>query len=183
MRSLKEVLEHKWLAMMLRDATDPNTVIELVTEMEKLDYDVPCLAFSSKGKLQNKFIMATTYSDEWTVLKDKRGNEIGAVRSWYVCCSGGASNQCNTLILSKDWGRMKQDPLATGQRWYCKVCFARYAHKFGQVVEVSYKDQVFYFWALPLILWWRTSGPCPTRQPWSSTAPLISMKRRSWPSQ
>ena len=144
-----EVLEHKWLAMQLRDATDPNKVVELVAAMEKLDYDVPCLAFTSKGKLQNKFIRAATYSDEWTVLKDKRGNEIGAVRSWYVCCSGGASNQCNTLILSKDWERMKQDPLATGQRWYCKVCFARYAHKFGQVVEVSYKDQVFYFWALP----------------------------------
>jgi hypothetical protein len=79
---------------------------------------------------------ASTYCDEWLTLPPDpvTGRVKGAVRSWYLC----GPNGCSTLICSKDWDRFNQsNPLATGQRWYCK-CGARFMTRWGQVVEVQH---------------------------------------------
>ena len=52
----------------------------------------------------------------------------------YVCRAGGAT-ECGTLILSVDLDRLKQDPAAAGQHWYCK-CGAKYKTTFGVLLDV-----------------------------------------------
>ena len=56
---------------------------------------------------------------------------------FYICqCNQGAGwGNCNTLIQSKLWGRLHDDPMATGQRWYCRNCGGRYFTKFGVLIE------------------------------------------------
>ena len=49
-------------------------------------------------------------------------------------------NKCCTLILPKVWARLHDDPLATGQRWYCH-CEARYSTAFGMVLELIINGQ------------------------------------------
>ena len=43
---------------------------------------------------------------------------------------------CLTCILADDWHRLKDEQEAVGQRWYCKICTARYKATWGIVVEV-----------------------------------------------
>ena len=40
------------------------------------------------------------------------------------------------MILAESWDRLKDDPAATKQRWYCS-CGARYKTKYGVLLEVG----------------------------------------------
>ncbi len=48
------------------------------------------------------------------------------------------------MIQSKAWERLIDNPLATGQRWYCK-CGARFKTAWGQVVELQLRGETIYF--------------------------------------
>ena len=39
---------------------------------------------------------------------------------------------------------MKEDECATGQRWYCKICSARYKTKFGMLIEIRNYQHVYF---------------------------------------
>jgi hypothetical protein len=90
--------------------------------------------FHSKGEAQDAFCLAADYADEWFSSLDKK------LRVYYVCKSGGEEYPCNTLIASKDWRTLHDDPLATKQRWYCKECNAKYMVRFGVVIELLMGD-------------------------------------------
>jgi hypothetical protein len=91
-------------------------------------------SFHSKGEEQAAFCRAADYADEWF------GNLEEKLRVYYVCKSGGTEWPCNTLISSKEWRTLHDDPMATKQRWYCKECNARYATRFGVVCELQMGD-------------------------------------------
>ena len=71
---------------------------------------------------------AADYNDRWFA------SEEGVFNVYYVCRAGG-NTACNTVIQAKAWDRVKDDPLATGQRWYCH-CKARYRVAWGTLVEI-----------------------------------------------
>ena len=76
---------------------------------------------------------AADYNDRWFA------SEQGVYNVYYVCRAGG-NTPCNTVIQSKAWTRMKDNPLASGQRWYCH-CKARYRVAWGTLVEI-FRDGV-----------------------------------------
>ncbi len=55
-------------------------------------------------------------------------------------CKAGGTYPCNTLISSKEWRTLHDNPMATKQRWYCKECNARYMTRFGVVCELLMAD-------------------------------------------
>ena len=83
-----------------------------------------------------RFQMAADYADSWTEVKNGAGTLIGGFSAFYICRAGGKDTECNTLILSKEWSRRHADILAPKQRWKCRCCGAKYATKFGMVVEM-----------------------------------------------
>jgi len=114
-----------------------------VPNMEKMEIDEQYLAFADKGAEQHEYILASSYSDEWTRITNKKGDTIAGICSWYVCCANTAwdyTNNCNTQCLtvlpSKDWATKFADPTAPNQRWYCH-CGASYKASWGQLVEIS----------------------------------------------
>ena len=76
---------------------------------------------------------AADYNDRWFA------SEEGVYNVYYVCRAGG-NTPCNTVIQAKAWDRMKDDPLASKQRWYCH-CKARYKTAWGTLVEI-FRDGV-----------------------------------------
>ena len=50
---------------------------------------------------------------------------------------GGRAGKCEAITLAKDWDKLLGDPLASGQRWYCPACGARYATAFGLLMEMK----------------------------------------------
>ena len=121
-----------------------------MAEMELLEVDDGYLAYQDKGEDQHRWILASSYSDAWTIIKDATGKVVGCILSWYVCF--GASRDsgppkwlkcpCCRVLPSKDWDTLHEDPLADGQRWYCdpKSCNTRYRAGWGQLVQVSKWD-------------------------------------------
>ena len=145
MERIKSVSEEeRLLAEQLLASTNPIEQAELLLKLEALDWSVPDLAFQTHGEEeQQKFIFASTYSDEWVALPADLNTGVirSAVRSWYIC----KSNDCRILICSNDWGRYNtNDPMATGQRWYC-LCGAKYKTAWGQVVEMMHDGDSLFF--------------------------------------
>jgi hypothetical protein len=91
-------------------------------------------AFHTKEEKQTAFCLAADYADEWFGSIDQK------LRVYYVCKSGGEVYPCNTLISSKMWRKLHDDPMATGQRWYCLECNAKYLTRFGVVIELLMGD-------------------------------------------
>ena len=54
---------------------------------------------------------AADYSDTWFM------TARGGMKVYYVCKAN--IPKCWTLILSKKWDMLHDDPWAMGQRWYC----------------------------------------------------------------
>ena len=81
---------------------------------------------------------AADYSDRW--FKDG----VREFRVYYICLSGGTQWPCNTVIEAMAWDRLKDELEATGQRWYCKRCTAKYRTKFGVLVEMINGTQACY---------------------------------------
>jgi hypothetical protein len=66
---------------------------------------------------------------------------------YFVCKAGGANNVCWTMINSKNWTQLHEDPIADGQRWYCKICGAKYKTSFGVLIEIVQQHAVSYMMA------------------------------------
>jgi hypothetical protein len=81
---------------------------------------------------------AADYSDRW--FKDG----IREFRVYYICVAGHATTPCNTVIEAMAWDRLKTEMEATGQRWYCKMCHAKYKTKYGVLVEMINGKQACY---------------------------------------
>jgi hypothetical protein len=97
--------------------------------------------------LQDRFIAASSYSDEWV------SSEFTHFRMWYICLAKsswdynlGCHETCRRMILSKKWATKHSDPLQSRQTWYC-TCEAGYKAAWGVVLEVKFRTQagVFYF--------------------------------------
>ena len=82
--------------------------------------------------------LAADYSDQW--FKHCKGE----FNVYYVCMAGGSANLCCTLIESMAWDRFKDQLEATGQRWYCKVCGAKYMTRFGVLCEIVTGGKALY---------------------------------------
>jgi hypothetical protein len=72
---------------------------------------------------------------------------VGEFNYYFVCKSGAKDNMCWTMISSKNWTQVHADPIADGQRWYCKVCGARYMTRFGVLIEIVQPHAVSYMLA------------------------------------
>ena len=81
---------------------------------------------------------AAVYSDRWF----KEG--VKEFRVYYVCLAGGTAWPCNTVIEFMAWDRLKDELEATGQRWYCKCCKAKYKTKYGVLCEMINGNQACY---------------------------------------
>ncbi len=81
---------------------------------------------------------AADYSDRW-FSQGKR-----EFRVYYICIAGGTEYPCNTVIEAMAWDRLKKEMEATGQRWYCKVCHAKYKTRYGVLVEIINGRQACY---------------------------------------
>ncbi len=114
--------------------------------MEKLEVADKFLAFEGhEREEQHRFILASSFSDLWTEVKDEAGRAGGGHRQ-LVHLSGKdplgpptetiPAAECLRVTPSKDWGRKFDDPLATKQRYYCS-CSRRFNATWGQIVEIS----------------------------------------------
>ena len=140
---VKDVARHAQLVRQLANCKSILMETAILEEMEQLELDDKYLAFESKGEDQHKFILAASYSDEWTEIKNTKGQVVGGIYSWYVCRARtgwndklGCNAECLTVTPSKDWDRKFGDPLASKQRWYCH-CSAKYKAGWGQLVELK----------------------------------------------
>ncbi len=141
-----DTLRHKELAEKLAECSDFESEQEILKEMEGLEVSDGWLAFEQEID-QHAYIAAASYSDCWTIIRDARGKVTGGVNSWYICRAltgpwdflANKATPCFRITESKKWDTKFDDPLATGQRWYCS-CGAKFAAKWGQVVETSTLD-------------------------------------------
>ena len=113
--------------------------------MEGLEVSDGWLAFQGEVD-QHSYIAASSYSDQWTEIKDAQGNVIGSINSWYICQAktaytvtpGGewVNGPCLRITTSKGFATKHADPLAPKQRWYCS-CHCKYNANWGQIVEIA----------------------------------------------
>ena len=99
------------------------------------------MAYKDKARSREdlfRYQMAADYSDGWMEVKSSQGNLFGGFSSFYICRAGAVDSQCNSLILNKDWMRMREDIWAPKQKWKCRCCGTRYLTKFGMVVEIGW---------------------------------------------
>ena len=137
--------EHRRLSQELKECTDPDRGLELLEQLEALDTSETSDMLAFKGELQDKFLLAASYSDTWTVVRSSTGKVIGGVRSWYVCLCDckGKEPPCGTLILSKKWALKNTDPLAPRQGYYCHM-WHKYNASWGQIVEITIDGAHYY---------------------------------------
>jgi hypothetical protein len=140
-----DVAEHARLVGLLAKCKDIASEAGLLAQLEALEVDDKYLAFAKEPD-QHRYILAASFSDQWTEVTDEAGGLVGGICSWYVCRARTAWSpsppytacECLRLIPSKDWKRKHTDPLAPKQRYYCgSGCEARYNASWGQVVEVA----------------------------------------------
>ena len=88
----------------------------------------------------DKWWRAGQYSDRFIPDTDGRGS----FDFWYLCQGNtGDGNKCYTVISANAWKRKKEDPLATGQVWYCPVCCCRYRTSMGTLCEWRFGGQCY----------------------------------------
>ena len=111
-----------WLA---DDTSNLEQGIEYEEALEDASYSTRAFSsFDDPGAMHR----AADYSDRWFA------SEKGIFNAYYICRAGGCQ-PCNTVIQAQAWDRMKEDPLATGQRWYCH-CHAKYRTSWGVLMEI-----------------------------------------------
>ena len=164
-KTMKEVFQ-PWGEILLLKATDERAATRACLKMQRylrgerpedIEMDMATLdtldeeleeanahqrGFSSYGANQQKMRNAADYSDRW--LKHKKGNTEMEVNVFYACLAGGEGHQCGTVIESKMWDTFKEELEATGQRWYCRVCDARYRTSFGVLMEILVGNNAMY---------------------------------------
>jgi hypothetical protein len=140
----KDALRHGELVRQLAACTDMVQEKLLLGEMEALEEDDGYCAFASMPEKQHDMLLASSYSDLWTEVRDGAGRLVGGIASWYICLAktaygpppSWAPQSCLRCTPSKDWGRRHADPMACKQRYYCG-CNSRYNASWGQIVEIS----------------------------------------------
>ena len=104
---------------------------------ERAERDLPGAAPLAVEKQQWRYFLAATFSDLWSAIYDKSGNMVGAFMTFYVCLGNVGTEKCGTIICSKIWDRLFEDPMAVGQRYYCRCCNGRYRHAHGTLIQVQ----------------------------------------------
>ena len=120
---------------------------QLLELEELLDKQEEFLAFKDRGSDQGDFCRAADYDDSWTVRHDANGNIVSALRSWWICLAGHATDPCCTLILAKHWNLKYNVPNGSwikGQRWKCNCCNTKYRTSFGCLVEIHIKGTPYW---------------------------------------
>ena len=95
---------------------------------------------------KERFLRACDYSDVLWEIKNANGQVIGYLSAYYICAHDWPDHEgkCLTLILSKEWCKFYDDPLALGQRWHCNACGVRQRTYMGMVLEIWQADQFLY---------------------------------------
>jgi hypothetical protein len=118
---------------------------------ERAEKELPNASPWEQEKRQWQYFTAATYSDLWAEVKDKSGNVIGYFMSFYTCMNNMWAKKedgewelrkCGTIICSKIWDRLHDDPLATGQRYYCRCCKGRYWTRYGTMLQILIPGQM-----------------------------------------
>ena len=105
---------------------------------ERAAADMPNADQDTIDRHQWRYFTAADFCDLWAEIHDAAGNVIGRFCSFYVCLRLiNGTDSCGTVIASKVWDRLKDDPLASGQRYYCNCCNARYKHENGSLLEIQ----------------------------------------------
>ena len=135
----------QWLA---GDTSDLEQGIELEEALEEASYSTRAFSnFDNPAAMQR----AADYSDRWFA------SEKGSFNAYYICRAGGCQ-PCNTVIQAQAWDRFKEDPAASGQRWYCH-CNAKYKTSWGVLIEIFKGDVACYCLAsLPPESMWDVKG-------------------------
>jgi hypothetical protein len=107
---------------------------------QRLEEAAEWSSFTSKAN-PHQWRLASDYSERMV------SSVVGEFNYYFVCKAGGVNNICWTMINSKNWTQFFEDPIADKQRWYCKVCRARYKTGFGVLIEIVQKDTVKYMMA------------------------------------
>ena len=137
-----DVKEHALLRAMLISAKTYQEEMDILARMETLELDDKYLAFSSKPD-QHAWILASSYSDCWTEIFNKKGELIGGICSYWPCFGNTRwgpvkYDPCCRVMPSKRWLRLHADPTQPGQRYYCVgSCKKRHQGGWGQLVEVK----------------------------------------------
>jgi hypothetical protein len=93
--------------------------------------------------LQDRYIMASSYADEWV------SSLFGHFRYWYICLARTGEDwdfeadkpgTCRSVIKSKYWDTKFEDPLACGQKWYCKR-HAKFNAGWGVIIEMKFNSE------------------------------------------
>jgi hypothetical protein len=129
---------HQALALKLKSVKTTAEREEVLSELDAVFQRDFLLAFAdSTPEVQDKFHLASSYSDEWV------SSPAGHFRMWYICRGGTgwdastqSSVECLRLITSKKWDTLYEDPLAPGQRWWCS-CGTRFKCKYGVICEIE----------------------------------------------
>jgi hypothetical protein len=115
--------EHQGLRRLLQCSADAAALETLLAQIDAKEGEIRLansdLAFRHRSKSEEqrvRFKLAAQYSDLWAELLDEFGHLIGGFVSFYVCMGGGSEHPCATLIASKVWDRLHEDPLQSGQR-------------------------------------------------------------------
>lgn len=94
------------------------------------------IAFANADPDQrDNLIRAADYTDEW--ITSGEGERKVAFRYDYICRANlpTQGGKCESATAWCAWLRRHEDPVAAQQRWYCKLCGARYSTTFGVLVE------------------------------------------------
>jgi hypothetical protein len=127
-----DVEEAKLLQLELTGCSDAKRASQIIEALEKYrEKGDHYIAFQGRED-QHKLIFAASYSDTWSEVAG-----LGALRAWYLCRRKTGETVCAMAVLSKTWKRLKEDAMATGQRWYCPACGALYKTSAGMLVEIS----------------------------------------------
>jgi hypothetical protein len=78
---------------------------------------------------------AADYSDRWFA------DGVWEFHVYYLCLAGPPNWPCNSAIKAMVWDRCVVD---ARMRWYCKLCNAKYRHKFGVLIEIINGTQASY---------------------------------------
>ena len=107
-------------------------VLQRMEEIERQMEEERAVAFKSHApEVQDRFLRASDYADEFINMGP--GYQL---RAYYFCCAGPEWSKCHTFCTSKAWPRKKEDPMATGQIWYCPRadCWANYKAGFRKAL-------------------------------------------------
>ena len=145
------VERHSALLDQMRDAARLQDVLLLIPQLDAIEIEVDKasapIAFRGRGEDQWAFCLAADYADEWSVIRRADGSIKCAFRSYHKCTAkaGEVNGCCGTVISSKAWIRKLPVPWASGQRWYCNCCTARYKTTMGMLTEIHAADGSVYW--------------------------------------